>query len=174
MEGPFLNSSLGEMKDIAGLKKYPFILLKKKKTQSSKGFRKPQIGFALFAFKQTGCTAVKRVHLGVRMVQTKALLITWVSLGKLFSFLGVLIYKMRIRIFKGQNSDRDQMRKLKWEHLLMLSLRNKGKKKKKKVILGYLLSAKYYIKEYDGEQDNVPRKHILINKWLWNTIFFKK
>lgn len=31
MEGPFLNSSLGEMKDIAGLKKYPFILLKKKK-----------------------------------------------------------------------------------------------------------------------------------------------
>lgn len=113
MEGPFLNSSLGEMKDIAGLKKYPFILLKKKKTQSSKGFRKPQIGFALFAFKQTGCTAVKRVHLGVRMVQTKALLITWVSLGKLFSFLGVLIYKMRIRIFKGQNSDRDQMRKLK-------------------------------------------------------------
>lgn len=47
-------------------------------------------------------------------------------------------------------------------------------KKKKKVILGYLLSAKYYIKEYDGEQDNVPRKHILINKWLWNTIFFKK
>ena len=47
-------------------------------------------------------------------------------------------------------------------------------KKKKKVILGYLLSAKYYIKEYDGEQDNVPGKHILINKWLWNTIFFKK
>lgn len=34
MEGPFLNSSLGEMKDIAGLKKYPFILLKKKKKDS--------------------------------------------------------------------------------------------------------------------------------------------
>lgn len=48
--------------------------------------------------------------------------------------------------------------------------------RRKKVIWGYLLSAKYYMKgwEYNSAQDNVTWKHVLINKCLWMSFFFKK
>lgn len=46
-------------------------------------------------------------------------------------------------------------------------------RQKEKAILGYLLTANYYVKgwEYNSELDNVP---VFINKCLWNSFFFKK
>ena len=71
-----------------------FHIIKKNKpkpqTQSSKAFSKPQVGFDIFTFEQTGCTVCEmggeKVDFGVRLTQITAPLTTWESLGKFILF----------------------------------------------------------------------------------------
>lgn len=71
-----------------------FHLIKKTKqnhkTQSSKAFSKPQVGFDIFTFEQTGYTVCamggEKVDFGVRLTQITAPLTTRESLGKFILF----------------------------------------------------------------------------------------